>query len=148
MAEYIKGNEPPARGGGAGRTARGARDQGRVTLVACSPLSLTCTSNSTACPSARVLQPSITHVGEPSLGAVQGAIQLAIAQHGADIAARLRARHELGELVGSVGPRPSEPAAYGRAARVVGGRRHLHAPAEAPQQLGEVRGAEMQVVIG
>src|SRR5258708_8298873 len=112
MAEYIEGNETPAGGRRAGRTARGARDRARVTLVACSPLLLTCTSNPTACPSARVLQPSITHVGEPSLGAVQGAIQLAIAQHGADIAARLRVRHELEELVCIVGPRPCDPAPH------------------------------------
>src|SRR5258708_35931748 len=105
--------------GGAGRGGlRAARDQARVPAVACSPLSPTCTSNSTACPSAGVLQRSITHVGKPSLGAVQGPIQLAIAQHGADVAARLRGRHELEELVGIVGPRPCEPAAYGRGARV------------------------------
>src|SRR5258708_33525769 len=51
MAEYIEGHENPARGRRAGRTALGARDQARVTLVACGPVSPACTSNSTACPS-------------------------------------------------------------------------------------------------
>src|SRR6266513_3803073 len=191
----------PARwfSGGATRMAWGRYT--RTTFMACSPLSPVFTSNSTTCPSASVLKPSIwmaekcTNTSSPpscsmkpyplaslnhftfplairsascrvprraqyaarrSPGAidlrsgrilvkepltaypsivwarVQGAIQLAVAQHGARVAARLLVGDELEKRVRIVTARPTQPAQHRRHARVVRRDCGLHAPAEAP----------------
>src|SRR6266704_3036945 len=79
---------------------------------------------------------------------VQGAIQLAVAQHRPHVAAGFLVRDELDELIGVVGARATEPAGCGRGASVVGGDCSVRAVAEAAQQLLQVRGAEVESRVG
>src|SRR5437660_5488400 len=73
---------------------------------------------------------------------VQRAIQLAIAQHAANVAARFRIRNQLDKTIGIARPFALEPASHRRRTRIVCGDCGVGAT-EASQQFGEMRRSEM-----
>src|SRR6266699_3633543 len=79
---------------------------------------------------------------------VQSAIQLAVAQHGARIAARLLVGDQLEKRVRIATARPPQPPQHREHAGVVGRYRSLHTAAEPPEQLGQVRGTQVEVQVG